>query len=209
MVLFGLKKKLALLALATLGFTEPTIGNISHIQKDTDKHLIEIFQANPNDQRRPDTLYIQDQEQSHEDIIITNIDQLLKTHGQEKWMEILREHVCIELNTIRQNNKLQKLNYNKRLTKTAQEYAKYLSDNNRLNHKDKSWIGHRQRIKAAWYPFENPGEIIANWAFTIEEFITLCKYSQEHLNQINWTNFFDVGVWYSNWYRVIDLGGNN
>ena len=53
-------------------------------------------------------------------------------------MEILREHVCIELNTIRQNNKLQKLNYNKRLTKTAQEYAKYLSDNNRLNHKDKS-----------------------------------------------------------------------
>ena len=84
MLLWDLKKKLALLALATLGFTEPNIGNISHIQKDTDTHLIENFQANPNDERRSDTLYIQDQEQSHEDIITTNIDQLLKTYGQEK-----------------------------------------------------------------------------------------------------------------------------
>ncbi len=208
MVLFGVKKKLAILALATLGFTEPTIGNISHIQKDTDKNLIETFQDDPNNEKKSDTFYIQEQVKSHEDIINTNTEQLLKTYGQERWMEIIREHVCIELNTVRQNNNLQKLNQNKRLTRAAQEYAKYLSENNRHNHKDKSWIWHRQRIKDTWYPFENPGEVIANWAFTIEDLIILCLYSQEHLNQINWTYFSDVGVWYCNGSRVIDLGGN-
>ena len=209
-----MRNKLALLSLATLGIAEPTIGNISQIQENTNQHMINVFQANPKDEKRSDTYYFQwkeknqEKEKSHAEIIKMNVDQILSEYGTEKWLDTIRQHVLIEINKIRQDYGLQVCNQNKKLTKTAQDYSKYMSDNNRFNHEDKSWKSHRQRIKDIWYPFGNPGEVIAKWESTIEEFITMCLYSQGHLNQINWTYFFDAGVWYCNGYRVVDFWGN-
>jgi len=143
----------------------------------------------------------------HAKIITQDVQEILASYGPEKWMEIIGTHVRIELNNIRQKNNLPKLDYNKKLSHVAQEYAQYLHDNNRHGHKDKTWKWERQRIKDSWYPFEETWEIVAQWFFTIEELITLCLYSQEHLNQANWTYFFDIGVWYDNGYRVVDFGG--
>jgi len=145
---------------------------------------------------------------AHANIIAQDVQEILTNYGEEKWMEIIRKHVLIELNTIRQKNNLPKLDYNQKLTYVAQEYAQYLHDNNRFSHKDKTWKWERKRIKNSWYPFEETGEVIAQWFFTIEELITMCLYSQEHLNQVNWTYFFDAGVGYFDGYRVVDLGGN-
>lgn len=145
---------------------------------------------------------------THDSIIRMSFENISKFYGKEKWLEIIRMHTLIEINKIRQSNDLQTLTQNDKLTKCAQDYAEYMDKNNRFNHKDKSGDNHTSRIKKTWYPFEKKWEVIAKWILTIEEFISTCLGSQEHLNEINWIYFFDVGIWYYSWYRVIDLGGN-
>lgn len=159
-----------------------------------------------NERTTKNTIHIDSIE--HAKIITQDVQEILANYGPEKWLEIIREHVRVELNTIREKESLQQLNFNKKLTTIAQTYAKYLSDNNRFSHTDKSWVWYRKRIIHTWYPFEETWEIIATWMFTIQEFITMCIYSQKHLNQVKWTYFFDAGVGYYDGYRVVDFGGN-
>ena len=73
----------------------------------------------------------------HQKIIAMNVDDILKQYP-DSGMEIIREHVLIEINNIRQKNSLQPCKQNTKLTKTAQDYSKYMFDNDRFNHKDKS-----------------------------------------------------------------------
>lgn len=142
----------------------------------------------------------------HQKIITMNVDDILKMYP-DNGMEIIREHTLMELNKIRQTNGLEKLSQNQKLTRCAQDYAEYLYNNNRFEHKDKSGVTHTQRIKKTGYPFEKMWENLAKWTFTIKDLMILRKdFSQEHLNQINRECYFNVGIWYCNGYWVANFG---
>ncbi len=196
--------------------TQNNIVNPNHIQ--TQNNI-----TNPNHQKENTIELVQWNIDSldHEKIINTNVDSLLTEYGEEKWMEIIRTHMLIEINKVRQEfnsvlikdsaeRRLWSLSLNAKLSDAAQKYAQYLYENNRYDHTWKDWSTFESRIKATWYPFNFFWENIFHpklFAPTIKNAIMAWKWSTGHCRTINGKHYLHVGIWYYKWYRVTDFWG--
>jgi len=61
----------------------------------------------------------------HEKIITTNMDSILVTYGKEKWLNIIREHMVIEINKLRKLYNQPPVTQDSTLNIAAQNFAEY------------------------------------------------------------------------------------
>lgn len=77
----------------------------------------------------------------HGKIIHIKFDSILKEYGSEKWLEIIRNHMLIEINTYRKLNKKQPLSSDSTLNEATQKFAEYGSPYKALWHYfDGKWV---------------------------------------------------------------------
>ena len=86
-----------------------------------------IFLQN-TEKERSDTLYLQEKEESHEEIIQIQFDDIIALYGKEKWMEIIRRHFIQEINVMRKDQWLNELQNDSMLDTATQKHADYLHD---------------------------------------------------------------------------------
>ncbi len=97
---------------------------------------------------------------NHTQIIHDFCERIIYIYGQKKAIDIIRYHMFQEINNIRKQYGLSQLQQNPILNSTAQNYAKYMFENNRYKHDSKEWISFEQRLENAWYSSDLMGENI-------------------------------------------------
>jgi len=85
----------------------------------------------------------------HQKILNTNCQELIKQYGQIEGIKLIRKHLLIEINNVREKNGLSKLTENPILSKTAQGYARYMFENDWYSHTSKQGENFSQRFKKA------------------------------------------------------------
>jgi|GEM_PF-1873199 len=76
---------------------------------------------------------------------------LIEKYGKEKATELIIYYMIEEINSIRQEHRLQPLKVDPILAKVAEDYAQYLADNNHYSHKDLQGKTPTDRAKKAGY----------------------------------------------------------
>jgi len=146
---------------------------------------------------------------SHEAVINANVDTLIAQYWAEKWMDLVRKHMLIEINNLRRSNWSKILQENIYLNKSVQDYAKYMNDRGYFDHTNQEWLESWDRIKNAGGDFAYTWENIAKWHKTIiEVFLDWTNNSVSHKNTILNNNYEYLWVWYNWTYRVLNFGGN-
>lgn len=145
----------------------------------------------------------------HQRIINMNVDSLLIEYGEEKWMEIIREHMLIEVNKLRIEHGKQPLVQNDTLNQLAQNHSQYMYENDRYSHKDKEWHNANRRMEKAGIVFTwiaKWWENIAKNYHTIQGVLYAWMNSPWHRANILfvdwealWTGY-DVGFWTQDFY---------
>ncbi len=149
---------------------------------------------------------------THEDIIRQNIEKLdIKTY---------REHLLIEINKFRASHKMKIFEFDKTLNKTAQEYAKYMHDNNYVQTQTKDrthyWKDNStvyDRAKKNWFrPFsinENIITLVSNDfdPMTINRAMNWRLNSPKHLlNIMSDTEYIWIWMYiWNNWVYLVTV----
>lgn len=146
-------------------------------------------------------------ELAHDTIIKMNVEDILKIYGNEKWLELIREHMLIEINKLRKEmNNYPPLKLNNILNISSKKYSEYMSKNNHFSHTDKEWLRSSDRIKNEWGNFEIVWENLARWQESIEKVLDhRLNYSASHRKNLLFNLYTDLGVWYYNWYWVLNF----
>ena len=87
-----------------------------------------------NHQKTPDKLIQKEKEKTHQEIVQMAFDQIFATYGKEKWLDIIREHIVIELNTYRKSHDMPLLSLDPVLTTVSQKFATYGAPYKQLGH---------------------------------------------------------------------------
>ncbi|MFA7298619.1 MAG: CAP domain-containing protein [Candidatus Absconditabacterales bacterium] len=178
------------------------------------KDIIEVLQKNDKVINVNDSI-------EHQKIITMNADSIITKYGEKKGLEIINQHILIEINKIRQTFNdslspeqkeyltLKNLTLQPKLCTAAQLYAEYMYKNNRYEHTGKDGVTAESRIGATGYPFNFLGENIFRTSDipTIKNVITAREYSGGHHRTIVKKKFLHAGIGYYKSYRVLDLGG--
>lgn len=98
----------------------------------------------------------------HQKIVRQKIQDILALYGQEKGMEIIREHMLIEINTARAKISSPAMTIDTTLTRMAQQHAQDMANNDYLDHTDSQWRHVWDRAKEVGYQYALISENIAN-----------------------------------------------
>lgn len=139
--------------------------------------------------------------ENHEDFITTRIDKIFKLYWKEKGLELINQHMLIEINKFREENWKPPLNLDPEIQDLSQARAEHLYNENscehwkwndslraRIQEKDIKWV------IGAW-------ENICQWFYTIKDAHNAFKTSEtghRDLLLIDECNFCWVGVECSN-----------
>lgn len=139
----------------------------------------------------------------HDSIIKMDIKDILKIYGQEKWLELIKEHILIEINILREKEWLPPLIRNTILDSLANADVHYMDENNWYNHNDKNWVWPDQKVTQSGYKKSFMGNIIHHGPRIISLFIEDLKKSPIHYVIATHERGKDIGIWYVNWYRTL------
>jgi len=140
----------------------------------------------------------------HERIIHTNVDSILQEYGEEKGMEIIKEHLLIEINIQRKKRDIQPLIRDSLLNIAAQKHAEDMYNNHYFSHINMKWEDINYRIQKTWYKKKNNNENYAHWPSTIRGVMDTWMNSRLHKRSI--LNYEDIWIWYINKTWVVDFG---
>lgn len=167
----------------------------------------------------------------HQTFIAMDMGQIIAKYGQVKWLELIREHFLMEINTIRGTNNLWTLSEDSSLQKAAQSHASYVFDHqhdyDRMG-QDTTRIPHfsydaqgkvtstpGQRADEQGYNYllikENiskNGNLRTQWLGSIQTVIDERKKSSHghRWNLLSQTT--DIGIWYIHGIVVILFGNH-
>jgi uncharacterized protein YkwD len=128
---------------------------------------------------------------------------IIEDYWEEKWLELIQNTTIWNINKIRENNWLQKLNIDIDLSKAAQKYAMELSNRKQLSHVGKWWSTPVTRAKNEWYKSNLIWENLWKDFFSIQKAIERRLWSQTHKENIIREWIINIWVWYYNWYIVV------
>lgn len=126
-------------------------------------------------------------------------------------LETLRKHMLIEINKIRDSLWVESLlKINNKVNDCAQEYAKYMYNNNWFEHEDKQKKNHWDRLKKYWFDWKNitsSSENLGKNQKTIYEILDsrLNWWSLPHREALLEKRDNEVWIWYYKWFRVINI----
>lgn len=135
----------------------------------------------------------------HQKILNSFCEDLIDEYWFKQWIEIIRKHAFIEINNIRKENGLQKLEENNSLNRASQDYAKYIFDNNHYNHISKEWTNPIDRAKRFWYNSPLISENLNKWGETIKSLIHRFMFSPWHRENILDPYKNDIWIWFYGW----------
>ena len=162
------------------------------------KEIVEVFDAHKNIDIENINI------EKHDSIINLDINQIFEELWEKKWLDLVREHMLIEINKFRSENNLNNFSDNYILDRTAQIYAEYCIDNNRLKHNDKNANtptyrskknGYKTQVKENLFRWDNPSikDIIEMWTI----------YSKSHEKTIlEWKELIWIWVSKNNSWKV-------
>lgn len=120
--------------------------------------------------------------ESHEDFITTRIDKIFKLYWKEKALELINEHMLIEINKFREENWKPPLKLDPQIQELSQERAEHLYNENSCEHwkwNDSLWARIQQKkieFVVGWW------ENICQWFKEINAANNAFKASEEHRN---------------------------
>lgn len=134
--------------------------------------------------------------ESHEDFITTRIDKIFKLYWKEKALELINEHMLIEINKFRKENWKPPLKLDPQIQELSQERAEHLYNENSCEHwKWNDSLQARVQQKkiefvVGWW------ENICQWFYTIKDGNNAFKASKKHRDLMlkDECNFCWVGV---------------
>lgn len=171
------------------------------------KNTIELIEK--NDTTSQDT--IENDSLEHQKIITMSVDSIVSEYWQEKGMEIINEHMLIEINKIRKSVNNKPLVINDTLRQVAQDYAAYMDSTKNFSHNNLNLEKCDKRIeKKLWWKnfvFDIVWENIAAWQETIAKVMDhRVNHSLPHRRNMLFAFYTDVGIGYCDWYRVQNFG---
>lgn len=143
--------------------------------------------------------------ESHEDFITTRIDKIFKLYWKEKALELINEHMLIEINKFREENWKPPLKLDPQIQELSQERAEQLYNENSCEHwkwNDSLWARIQQKkIKYIVGRWEN----IWQWLYTIKDSNNAFEISEGHRDLLLkdecnfcWTGVKCTNVWNNN-----------
>lgn len=146
---------------------------------------------------------------------IAHIDKKYIEHFEDpiQWLQknmtdypyIIENNIIDQINKIRAENNLQPLIIDEKLTKAAQIHAEDMSKKSYFSHKSKSGQSPQDRSQKQWFKWLVVENIGKNY-YSIQDAMTKWTNSKVHYDNMNKPSNTHVGVWFSDWYRVIVLG---
>ena len=138
----------------------------------------------------------------HKEIAGMNIDSILATYGQEKWMELVNEHTLIEINKLRIAKQLVPLEISHDVMVSSQKQAEFLDKLWKTQHM--AWdLVLPKRLERENIVFsicwENLADGQTNIAQVVEHWRTLSETHKENL--LN-PKFKKIWLGYAAWKRV-------
>lgn len=236
-----MKKKALLLATALSALVHQ--GNFASTKNqivDHTKHQIAVSFGGQESKQDAKTVYVSwiqekisdknPDSMNHQTIITMHMDDILVKYGKEKWLDIIRQHMLIEINLLREQKWLSKLMFNTILNNSTQKHAEFLSKNAHLY--DFTWINKTQsphieyshngdmmntpwtRASSLWYHFSLIKENISTiWFLRWKEKWSITEILQERLwEKGHAENIFsptkDIWIAYEQWIVVINFANS-
>lgn len=142
-----------------------------------------------------------------------NYDSLLKTNINNLTTQELREYTNHYLNKIRESQWLSALRLDDTANKVAQDYSRYLYENNMdeeityEDHFDAQWNSVLERVRKAGMKIDpecrwdckKAWEILASSNMTVEEMVNMRMKSEPHKQKILWNSFDCSWIWHYPW----------
>ena len=171
---------------------------VNNYSKDWDsKNTTELFEAH-------------DSLSDHETIINQNVKDIL-TKNKEKWMEIISQHLLLEINALRKQKSSEKVNiWDLTISSEVQTSAQQRAD-----HCDNLWkITHGEgkenvynRLKTNKVALSTCSENLASWEITIKQLVADWLLSPVHTDNMINPKFTKMWLWYKNGKRVLIFVG--
>lgn len=120
----------------------------------------------------------------HNKFINMNIDSILSIYWKERWLDLVREHMLIEINNYRKQFWLSQLLTDSNLNNCAQNYAIYLVNNHESWHFANKTP--RERVINSNYDKNKLGSLVENLCYrtiSINETLKMRKESKEGHNE--------------------------
>lgn len=140
---------------------------------------------------------LEQNELSHNQIIKMKIDDILKFYGNDKkWLEVVKEHIFIEINKARTRNWSNPLKSDSLLDKSAQKHAEELAKNDLLEHTNSNNQNVGDRAEAEWFNYSWIASNIADGSdiqTVVNGFVKSTKWWHEAI--IDGKKWIVVGVW--------------
>lgn len=234
-----MKKSVIILATALASLaSKGNFANTTKIEDNAKKQIVVNFDDQQSKQDK-NTFYVPSTKQlsgidkepdiiDHQTIITMNMDDIIKTYGQVKWIELMRNHFLEEINILRKEKWLPDLQSNTILNNSAQQHVDFLTTHANMydfsgndgqsqnphieyNPDNTSRNTPGQRASALWYKFSLIKENIS----TVWFLRPIQKWSiQDVLNERLWEdwhakNIFslttDIWIGYDSGIIVIDF----
>ena len=186
----------AILGLGKEAFSQTTgnsngKANVGQVQDSTKKAIVDI-----------DSL-------DHETIINTRIKDLLNIYWEEKWREIIRNHMLIEINILRSKYDAGPLILNDALNDACQLHSEYMEKNMITTHQGEKFSSPTSRAKDNNYEgyliYENIGFMWFWTPPTIKNIIQQQIDSPPHFDCLINKRMKDLGFWFKWLYFTTNL----
>ena len=150
----------------------------------------------------------------HQKIIKILPEYLIQEYGQDVWLELLREHLRIEINAIRKKYQKSEVVMDEYLNQKAQDYAQYMGDNDHFSHYDKTGKPFAEWVNTDGNLYFPEWENLAYGIMDITEVINCWMNSPGHKATIIESTynrgkvvFNKFWFWYKDGYYVLVLWG--
>ncbi len=144
-----MKKKFLTLALAGTILSHGVFANVDSIRNYIQAQVSKTLSVKPEWGKRSDTLYLGERKKTHEEIIGMNFDNIISLYGLENGLDIIKEHMIVEINKARATLWLNPLVEDIALSNVAQSQADFVAKNPQLY--DRSW---RNSAKNPHYSYD-------------------------------------------------------
>ncbi len=142
----------------------------------------------------------------HEDIINMQFSDIIDMYWEDDWTMIIRNHLTIEINKIREQYNVPELRQDKYLNDAAQLHAAYMHKHWELTHNEK---GLYIRLACVWYVWTFVCENVSYMGsgnITIDNVVKWRKNSKPHFSNIisKESLYLGFGAYWQ--YMVLDFG---
>lgn len=128
-----------------------------------------------------------------------HMSDILDEYWEEKWWEIIKDHLLVEINDMRSIYHLAPVVFNDTLNIAAQEYAEYCVEHNHISHFDLEKKTHQDRVEKHWYTRKVSENISVSVNTSIEHIVYdwLNNWSPWHRNNILYgtEEYIGTGGW--------------